>query len=77
MIPILSLVEGIWRERILNHRETWTNATPGFAIEIKDETDSGIAMLIAEIGVGCEQPKESVGSINNGRDVDRPEGTYR
>ncbi len=31
-------------------KQTRTNATPGFAIEIKDDTELGLAMLIADLG---------------------------
>jgi hypothetical protein len=50
-------------------KQTKTNATPGFAIEIKDDTELGIAMLIAEDEEGHYQPVASVININEGREI--------
>ena len=52
------------------HQETdQTNATPGFAIEIKDDTELGLAMLIADLGDGHYQPIGVVVSINEAREI--------
>jgi hypothetical protein len=45
------------------------NATPGFAIEIKDDTELGLAMLIAYLGDGFYQPIGVVVSINEAREI--------
>ena len=50
-------------------QQTRTNATPGFAIEIKDDTELGIATLIAEDEEGHYLPIGSVVSINEGREI--------
>ena len=50
-------------------KQTRTNATPGFAIEIKNDTELGSAMLIAEDEEGHYQPVASVISINEGREI--------
>jgi len=52
-------------------KQTRTNATPGFAIEIKDDTELGIAMLIAEDEEGRYPPVASVININEGREIAR------
>ena len=50
--------------------QTRTNATPGFAIEIKNDTDLGTAMLIVEDEEGHYYlPVGNVGSINEGRQM--------
>jgi hypothetical protein len=50
-------------------KQTRTNATPGFAIEIKDDTELGLAMLIADLGDGHYQPIGVVVSINEAREI--------
>ena len=50
-------------------QQTRTNATPGFAIEIKDDTELGLAMLIADFGNGRYQPIGVVISINEAREI--------
>ena len=50
-------------------KQTRTNATPGFAIEIKDDTELGLAMLIADFGNGRYQPIGVVISINEAREI--------
>ena len=50
-------------------QQTRTNATPGFAIEIKDDTELGLAMLIADFGKGRYQPIGVVISINEAREI--------
>ena len=50
-------------------RKTNANATPGFAIEIKDDTELGLAMLIADLGDGHYQPIGVVVSINEAREI--------
>ena len=52
-----------------NTKRTNTNATPGFAIEIKDDTELGLAMLIADLGDGHYQPIGVVVSINEAREI--------
>jgi hypothetical protein len=37
-------------------KQSRTSATPGFAIGIKDDTELGLAMLIADLGDGHYQP---------------------
>lgn len=44
-------------------------ATPGFAIELKDDTDLGVAMLVAEFGDGKYEPIGAVVSINEAREI--------
>jgi len=50
-------------------QQTRMNATPGFAIEIKDDTELGLAMLIAEDEEGHYLPVGSVININEGREI--------
>ena len=52
-----------------NTKQTKTNATPGFAIEIKDNTELGLAMLIADLGDGHYLPIGVVVSINEAREI--------
>jgi hypothetical protein len=47
-----------------NKRNQTPKATPGFACEIKDDTQLGLAMLIAEFGDGRYEPIGAVTSIN-------------
>ena len=44
------------------------HATPGFAIEIKDDTELGSAMLIADLG-DSYQPIGVVATINEAREI--------
>jgi hypothetical protein len=44
-------------------------ATPGFAIAIDDDTELGLAMLIAEDEEGHYQPVGCVVSINEAREI--------
>lgn len=46
-----------------------TPATPGFAIEIKDETNLGLGLLIAEFGDGTYRPIATVTSVNEAREI--------
>lgn len=50
-------------------KQTRTNATPGFAIKIKDDTELGLAVLVAEFGDGNYQPVGVVVSINEAREI--------
>jgi hypothetical protein len=50
-------------------KQTKTPATPGFAIEIKDDTELGLAILVAEFGTGNYQPLGVVVSINEAREI--------
>ena len=50
-------------------KQTKTPATPGFAIEIKDDTELGLAILIAEFGDGTYQPVGVVVSIDEAREI--------
>jgi len=52
-----------------NTKRTNTNATPGFAIEIKDNTELGLAMLIADLGDGHYLPIGVVVSIDEAREI--------
>ena len=52
-----------------NTKRTNTNATHGFAVEIKDDTELGLAMLIADLGDGHYQPIGVVVSINEAREI--------
>jgi hypothetical protein len=49
--------------------QTKTPATPGFAIEIKEDTELGLAILVAEFGAGNYQPVGVVVSINEAREI--------
>ena len=49
-------------------KQTRTNATPGFAIEIKDDTDLGLAILMADFGTHT-QPIGVVVSVNEAREI--------
>ena len=46
-----------------------TNATPGFAIRLTDNTDLGIATVIAEDDAGGYLPLAPVSTIGEGREV--------
>ena len=48
---------------------TRKNITPGFAIEINDDTDLGLAMLIAESEEGQYDPVAVVVNINEAREI--------
>ena len=50
-------------------KQTKTNATPGFAIEIKGNTELGLAMLIADLGDGQYLPIGVVVSIDEAREI--------
>jgi hypothetical protein len=43
--------------------------TPGFAVQITDETNLGIALLIAEVDDGAYEPVGSVSSISEAREI--------
>ena len=45
------------------------NATPGFAIRLTDETDLGMAMLIAEDEAGAYLPISPVGTSAEAREL--------
>lgn len=45
-------------------KQARTKATPGFAIEIRDDADLGNTILIAEMEGGCYQWVGAVVSIN-------------
>ena len=49
--------------------QTATDATPGFAIRINDDTELGLAMLIAEDEEGHYEPVGVVVSINEAREI--------
>ena len=49
--------------------QTATDATPGFAIRINDDTELDLAMLIADLGDGHYQPIGVVVSINEAREI--------
>ena len=53
--------------RIIEHATA--TATPGFAIEIKDDTQLGLAMLIVEDEEGHYEPVGVVASINEAREI--------
>jgi hypothetical protein len=50
-------------------KQNQAKATPGFAIEIKDDTELGLAMLIADLGDGHYLPIGVVVSINEAREI--------
>jgi hypothetical protein len=49
-------------------QQTRTNATPGFTIEIKPDTELGLAMLIAEDEEGHHEPVAVANSINEAKE---------
>ncbi len=51
------------------NRTTRRKPTPGFAIEIKDDTGLGLAMLIAEFKDSQYEPVAVVVSINEAREI--------
>ena len=53
------------------------NATPGFAIEIKDDTELGMAMLVAEFADGTYQPIATVVSIDEAKEIAESNMRYR
>ena len=48
-----------------------SNATPGFAIQLTDSTDLGIAILIAEDAAGRYLPIAAVSTIGEAREIAR------
>jgi len=50
-------------------KQTKTNATPGFAIEIRDNTELGLAMLVAEDEDGHYEPVAVAASINEAQEI--------
>ena len=50
-------------------RNAAAKPTPGFAIKIKDDTELGLAMLIAEDEEGRYEPVGVVVSINEAREI--------
>ncbi len=49
--------------------QTAANVTPGFAIRINDDTELGLAILVAEFGESTYQPIGVVVSINEAREI--------
>lgn len=49
-------------------KQTRTDETPGFSIEIKDSTDLGLAILIADLGDGY-QPVGFCSTVNEAREI--------
>lgn len=56
-------------------RDARKNATPGFAIKIADDTELGLAILVAEFADGTYQPIAVVVSINEAKEI--AEGNMR
>jgi hypothetical protein len=52
-----------------DQEQTKTAATPGFGTEIKDDTELGMAIVVAEFGDGNYQPVGAVVSINEAREI--------
>ena len=50
-------------------KQTKTPATPGFAIEIKDNTELGLAILVAVFGDANYHPVGVVVSVNEAREM--------
>ena len=50
-------------------KTTPSNATPGFAIKIEDDTELGLAILVAEFADGTYQPIGVVVSINEAKEI--------
>jgi hypothetical protein len=53
------------------------NVTPGFAIRLTDETDLGIAVLIAEDDAEAYLPLGPVSTIAEGREIARQDLRHR
>jgi hypothetical protein len=53
------------------------NATPGFAIKIEDDTELGMAILVAEFADGTYQPIAAVVSINEAKEIAESNMRYR
>jgi hypothetical protein len=58
-----------------NLKSTPKNATPGFAIKIEDDTELGLAILVAEFAGETYQPIAVVVSINEAKEI--AEGNMR
>jgi hypothetical protein len=56
-------------------KSTPKSATPSFAIQIKDDTELGLAILVAEFADGTYQPIGVVVSINEAKEI--AEGNMR
>jgi hypothetical protein len=50
-------------------KQTKTPATPGFAIEIKDDTELGLAILVAVCEAGGYRPVGVAISVNEAREI--------
>ena len=50
-------------------RSALSNATPGFAIKIEDDTELGMAILVAEFADGTYQPIGVVVNINEAKEI--------
>ena len=50
-------------------KQTRTNATPGFAIKITNDTDLGMGMLLANFADGSSEPIGVVACINEARET--------
>jgi hypothetical protein len=50
-------------------KHSTTNATPGFAIEIKDDTELGLGIVVADFGNNAYQPIGVVVSIDEAREI--------
>ena len=50
-------------------KQTKTPATPGFAIEIKDDTELGLAILVAVYAAGGYRPVGVAVSISEAREI--------
>jgi hypothetical protein len=60
-----------------SQRSTPKNATPGFAIKIEDDTELGLAILVAEFADGTYQPIGVVVSINEAKEIAESNMRYR
>jgi hypothetical protein len=71
------VMQGAQTKMNTTRKQTRTNATPGFAIEIKDDSELCGGMLIAEMEGGSYEPVGLVISVNEAIEIAQGDMRYR
>jgi hypothetical protein len=71
------VVQGTQTQMKPTRKQTRTKATPGFAIEIKDDSELCGGMLIAEMEGGSYEPVGLVISVNEAIEIAQGDMRYR
>jgi hypothetical protein len=71
------VVQGTQSQMKATRKQTRTNATPGFAIEIKDDSELCGGMLIAEMEGGSYEPIGLVISVNEAIEIAQGDMRHR